>query len=284
MKKQNVANSNPAGRDKRVIKLSDDLLWGIHPVAEALLKEPDRIVELIVQKDKRGSKWEEIINAARQSDIKLSFVTSFKISADDDDSRQIRHQGIVARMSSTALLPFELLLQRFEERVKQGELPRLIVCDTIQDPHNLGAIIRSAHASGMSAVVVTREKSAPIGGVAAKSSAGAISHIDISQVTNLATALQQLKKAGAWVFGAVKDNEAQSLYQTDLCLPACIVVGSEGKGIRPLVQKQCDILVSIPMIGQLDSLNSSVAAGVIMFEAMRQNLPVSRFNCIYPIL
>ncbi len=268
MKKQHAAN--PAGRDKRVIRASDDLIWGIHPVAEALSEEPDRIVELILQKDKRGTKWEEIIDAARKSDTKLSFVTSLTISGDDDN--RIRHQGIVARMSSTALLPFEEMLQKFEEMVKIGEMPRLIVCDTIQDPHNLGAIIRSAYASGMAGVVMTREKSAPLGGVAAKSSAGAISHIDISQVTNLAMALQQLKKAGAWIFGAVKDNEAQSLYQTDLCLPACIVVGSEGKGIRPLVQKQCDILVSIPMAGQLDSLNSSVAAAVIMFEAMRQQI------------
>ncbi|MEE4240541.1 MAG: 23S rRNA (guanosine(2251)-2'-O)-methyltransferase RlmB [Desulfopila sp.] len=268
MKRQN--DSHPSGRDKRVVRLSDDLLWGIHPVSEAVSKEPDRIVELIIQKDKRGSKWEEIIKTARESRLKLSFVTTLKVAG--DDNVPIRHQGIVARVSSTPLLPFEKLLQKFEEKVKEGEMPRLMVCDTIQDPHNLGAIVRSAHASGMTGVVVTREKSAPLGGVAAKSSAGAMSHIDICQVTNLATALQQLKKAGAWVFGAVKESEAQSLYQTDLCLPACIVVGSEGKGIRPLVRKQCDILVSIPMVGQLDSLNSSVAAGVIMFEALRQHL------------
>jgi 23S rRNA (guanosine2251-2'-O)-methyltransferase len=124
----------------------------------------------------------------------------------------------------------------------------------------------------MAGVVITREKSAPLGGTAAKASAGAMSHIDIAQVTNLASALQQLKKAGAWIFGAVKESDAQSLYQTDLRLPTCFVVGSEGKGIRPLVRKQCDVLTSIPMIGTLDSLNSSVAAGVIMFEALRQNL------------
>ncbi|MBU1140766.1 MAG: RNA methyltransferase, partial [Proteobacteria bacterium] len=100
--------------------------------------------------------------------------------------------------------------------------------------------------------------------------AGAMSHIDICQVTNLATSLQALKKAGAWIFGAVKDAEAQSLYEADLAVPACVVVGSEGQGIRPLVRKQCDVLISIPMEGQLDSLNSSVAAGVIMFEMSRQ--------------
>ncbi len=97
-----------------------------------------------------------------------------------------------------------------------------------------------------------------------------MAHIDICQVANLSTALQKLKEAGAWIFGAVKDAEAQSLYSTDLALPACFVVGSEGQGIRPLVRKQCDVMLSIPMQGGLDSLNSSVAAGVILFEAMRQ--------------
>jgi len=271
MKKKSAAS--PSGRERR-IKLSSDLLWGVHPVYEALEQEPERVVELIALKDKRGTKWEEIIDKAKQHRIKISFVTTLKITG--ENSAEIRHQGIVARTSQVALLPFEDMLIKFTARINNGEHPRLIVCDTLQDPHNLGAIIRSAHASGVTGVVITSEKSAPLGGTAAKASAGAVSHIDISQVTNLATALQQIKKAGGWVFGAVKDAEAQSLYATDLQLPACIVVGGEGKGIRPLVQKQCDVLVSIPMIGKLDSLNSSVAAAVIMFEAMRQGLDKSR--------
>ncbi len=259
-----------AGDRERRLTLSDDLIWGIHPVFEALQEEPERIAELILVKEKRGTKWEEIIESARNHGIKLSFVATLKLAG--ENSSQIRHQGIVARMSHTPLLPFAGLVEKFRKMVSRGERPRLLACDTLQDPHNLGAIIRSAHASGVAGVVITREKSAPLGGIAAKSSAGAISHIDICQVTNLATALQQLKDAGAWVFGAVKESESQSLYQTDLCLPACIVVGGEGKGIRPLVRKQCDLLIAIPMIGRLDSLNSSVAAAVIMFEAMRQNM------------
>ena len=127
---------------------------------------------------------------------------------------------------------------------------------------------------GVSGVVLTRERSAPLGGTAAKSSAGAISHIDICQVTNLAESLKQLKEAGAWIFGAVKDATAQSIFTTDFALPACLVVGGEGQGIRPLVRKQCDVLVSIPMVGTLDSLNSSVAAGIIMFEMLRQTISV----------
>ena len=126
--------------------------------------------------------------------------------------------------------------------------------------------------AGFDGVLLTRERSAPLGGIAAKAAAGALSHIAISQVTNLSESLKQLKEAGAWIFGAVKDASAQSLYETDLLLPACIVVGSEGQGIRPLVRRQCDVLVSIPMPGALDSLNSSVAAGIIMFESLRQML------------
>jgi 23S rRNA (guanosine2251-2'-O)-methyltransferase len=252
------------------IRLSEDLLWGIHPVVEGLHKEPDRFTEIVLQKDRRGTKIEEIVDLARRIGIKLSFTESLKLTG--EGSSQVRHQGVVARMSEVALFPFEELLAKMEERIRRGERPRLMVCDSLQDPHNLGAIIRSALASGAVGMVVTRERSAPIGGTAAKSSAGAMSHLDICQVTNLANALNDLKKVGFWVFGAVKDADAASLYETDLTVPSCLVVGSEGKGIRPLVKRECDSLISIPMEGTLDSLNSSVAAAVILFEAMRQSL------------
>lgn len=252
----------------RTIRMEEGLLWGTHPVYEALEQEPERISEVILHVDRKGGKREEIIAMAKGAGIKLSFVTSIHLVGPDAD--QTRHQGVVARTSQTPLVSFEDLLAGFAAQVQQGERPRLIVLDSMQDPHNLGAIIRSAHASGMSGVLITRERSAPLSGTAAKASAGAISHIDICQVVNLATALQKLKKAGAWIFGAVKEGAAQSIYQTDFDLPACVVVGSEGQGIRPLVRQQCDVLISIPMVGSLDSLNSSVAAGVIMFEMLRQ--------------
>jgi 23S rRNA (guanosine2251-2'-O)-methyltransferase len=133
-------------------------------------------------------------------------------------------------------------------------------------------LIRTAHAAGVEFVLVTRERSAPLGGTAAKAAAGALSLVDISQVTNLTDALQACKDAGAWVFGAVKERNAQSIYETDFNLPACIVIGNEGRGIRPLVRRTCDVLISIPMAGELDSLNSSVAGAVIMFEMHRQKL------------
>ncbi len=256
------------GVEKR-IRISEDLIWGVHPVFEALLHAPERLLEIVLLRERHGAKLDEIVSLAREKGIRTTFVQSLRLTG--EGAGEVRHQGVLAKTCQTVLLPFEEMVQRFAGRVQNGELPRLIACDSLQDPHNLGAIIRSALASGAVGVVLTRERSAPLSGTAVKSSAGAVSHIDISQVTNLVAALKKLKEAGAWVFGAVKDSAAQSLYATDFRLPACIVVGSEGEGIRPLVRRECDILVSIPMAGSLDSLNSSVAAGVILFEAMRQN-------------
>lgn len=255
---------------ERNLRFSEDLLWGLHPVVEALKNEPNRLSEIIVQKDKRGTKFDEIVEIARDVKVKISFVDSIRLSG--EGASEVRHQGVIARVSQADLMDFSDFLIKFEKDVQAGKKPRIIVCDSLQDPHNLGAIVRSALASGASGVLMTRERSAPLGGTAAKSSAGAVSHIDICQVTNLVTSLADLKKAGAWVFGAIKDADAISLYKTDLNVPCCIVVGSEGKGIRPLVRRECDVLVSIPMVGTLDSLNSSVAAAVILFEAMRQAL------------
>ena len=252
------------------IRLSEDLLWGIHPIFESLEKEPERITEIILQKDKRGGKIEGIVEMARLHNIKLSFTDSLRLTG--EGSSQVRHQGVIARISDTPLVEFATFVEEMAERIERGEGVRLMICDSLQDPHNLGAIIRSALASGAVGVIVTRERSAPLGGTAAKASAGAMSHIALCQVTNLVAALKDLKNAGFWIFGAVKESEAQSLYATDLTVPSCLVVGSEGKGIRPLVKRECDVLISIPMAGTLDSLNSSVAAAVILFEARRQQL------------
>lgn len=271
MKRENRKRKTerPQTAEKR-IKVSEDLIWGIHPVFEALTEEPERVSEIIILKEKKGGKVEEIIELARKSKVKLNFVNGFKLTG--PDASQARHQGVLARTIQTTLMDFEDMVRDFQTKVEVGENPRLIVCDSLQDPHNLGAIIRSALASGMDGVLLTRERSAPLGGTAAKSAAGAMSHINISQVTNLANALKKLKKAGAWVYGAIKDADAVSIYSTDFTGPACIVIGSEGQGIRPLIKKECDVNISIPMRGSLDSLNASVAAGVIMFEMMRQNL------------
>ncbi|MBE0584795.1 MAG: 23S rRNA (guanosine(2251)-2'-O)-methyltransferase RlmB [Desulfofustis sp.] len=251
------------------IKYSEDLLWGVHPVLEAVRQDPGRLTELIVQKDRQGHRWQELIETARAAGIKCSFTERIKITGSPEGT-VINHQGVVARGAAVRLLPFDELLALFAEAVADGQRPKLLACDSLQDPHNLGAIIRSAHAAGVRFIVVTRERSAPLGGTAAKAAAGALSRVHLCQVTNLVDALQALKKAGAWVFGAVNDAAAVSIYQTDFDLPACLVVGNEGRGIRPLVRRSCDHLITIPMAGGMESLNSSVAGAVIMFEMYRQ--------------
>ncbi len=265
-----LTKGKEAGRPELRIKFSDDLIWGLHAVLEALRSEPERITELILQKGKRGSGWQEIVDCARDAHIKCSFAERITVSGALEEP--VIHQGVIARRAPVKLLPFDDLLSQFSARVQNKENPKVIACDCIQDPHNLGAIIRSAHASGVEHVLLTRERSAPLGGSAAKAAAGSLSRVKICQVANLSDALLALKEVGAWVFGAVKDPEGTSIYDTDLCLPACLVVGNEARGIRPLVKRSCDVLISIPMAGDIDSLNSSVAGGVIMFEMHRQEL------------
>lgn len=267
MERKNITSGK--SQEQR-IRYSDDLIWGIHPVLEMLQNEPDRVIELFLQKEKHGRTRQEIIDSARQEHIKYTFVDRLKIIGNQDIT--INHQGVVARTTPIALLPFDELLSFFERSCANNEIPKVVACDTIQDPHNLGAIIRSAHAAGVNHLLMSRDRSAPLGGTAAKASAGAVSRVRISQVTNMAEALKKLKEAGAWIFGAVKDDAAQSIYQTDFNLPTCLVVGNEGSGIRPLVKRHCDVLVSIPMAGEIDSLNSSVAAAVILFEMHRQSI------------
>lgn len=257
-----------SGREHR-IRYGDDLIWGIHPVLEVLQTQPERIVQLCVQKEKQSRGLQEIIDAARAHGINCLFVDKIKIGGSPEP---INHQGVVVKSAPVPLLPFDDLLNFFKDASRKGETPRLMACDSIQDPHNLGAIIRSAHAAGVTHLILPRDRSAPLAGVAAKASAGALAKMRISQVTNLAEALKRIKEAGGWIFGAVKDAQASSIYATDFNVPACLVVGNEGSGLRPLVKRHCDVLVSIPMVGEIDSLNSSVAAAVILFEMLRQSL------------
>ncbi len=265
-------SSKSAGREQR-IRYGDDLVWGVHPVLEVLHNQPDRVVEIFVQKEKHGRVWQDIIETARRRSIKLTFVDRVQISGGSEPiSQPINHQGVVARTAPVPLVELDALLAVFKASAEKGEKPRLMACDSIQDPHNLGAIIRSAHAAGVDHLIVTRDRSAPLAGTAAKAAAGAMSRVQICQVTNLAETLKKIKAAGGWIFGAVKDEQAHSIYRTDFNLPACLVVGNEGSGLRPLVQRHCDVLVSIPMVGEIDSLNSSVAAAVILFEMLRQSL------------
>ncbi|MCF6290275.1 MAG: 23S rRNA (guanosine(2251)-2'-O)-methyltransferase RlmB [Desulfobacterales bacterium] len=244
-----------------------ELLWGVHPVLEMLRDNPQRVSEITIHRSRSGPRIQEIIDLARGAGIKLRFDTPRgKGPAGDIDGKG--RQGVIARVLPFALLSLDGLIERL--RSVDGT-PLLLALDTIQDPHNLGAIIRTALAAGAHGVIITRERSAPLSGTVAKASAGAVARMDICRVTNLVTTLKRLQKEGIWVFGTVKDGPL-TIHQAEFTRPLCLVVGGEGKGIRPLVREQCDYLVTIPMQGRLDSLNSSVAAAVSLYEIVRQRM------------
>ncbi|MFH1215274.1 MAG: 23S rRNA (guanosine(2251)-2'-O)-methyltransferase RlmB [Pseudomonadota bacterium] len=242
-------------------RAEDNLVWGIHPVHELLVTRPRSVHEIIIQKGKTGAKLQEIIELARVEGIKIKFSTDFRMAG----SKQMNHQGIIAKVASFETLDEDAFLALLEQHAP----PFVLALDSIQDPHNLGAIIRSASAAGVTGLIVPKDRSAPLSGTVAKISAGALAYLPVCQVTNLARMLQKLKEMGVWTYGTVK-NGGNSIYRTKFSGAVCLVIGGEEKGIRPLIEEQCDFKVTIPMQRDLDSLNASVAAGVVMFEIVRQ--------------
>ena len=178
------------------------------------------------------------------------------------------HQGIIAVAAVRAYATVEDILSIAEAR---GEKPLLVVCDEISDPHNLGAIIRTAECAGAHGVVIPKRRSTGLTAVVAKSSAGAVSYMPVARVPNIPALLKDLKKQGIWVFGAAAEGTV-SLYGADFKNAAAIVIGSEGDGMTRLVRENCDFLVSIPMKGRISSLNASAAAAILLYEALRQRL------------
>ncbi|WP_028578935.1 23S rRNA (guanosine(2251)-2'-O)-methyltransferase RlmB [Desulfogranum japonicum] len=245
-----------------------EVIWGIHSVTEALNSNPNGINEIKVQKGKSNARLQHIIDLAREHSVRLRFLDPARFGV----GRQCNHQGVVAQLSELPVQSFEDL-REFLSRTEADAAPRILALDSIQDPRNLGSILRSALAAGFTHICMTRERSVSITPTVVRTSAGATAHLHIFQAVNMADALTRIKEFGYWVYGAVVDREkSQSIYQVDFAQQVCLVIGSEGKGIRPLVQKQCDQLVTIPMYGDFDSLNASVAAAVVMFEVNRRRL------------
>ena len=178
------------------------------------------------------------------------------------------HQGVIAVAAAQAYATVEDILSAARDR---GEQPLLVVCDEISDPHNLGAIIRTAECAGAHGVIIPKRRSAGLTAVVAKTSAGAVSYLPVARVPNISALLKDLQKAGIWVFGTAAEGSVP-LYEADLKGPAAIVIGSEGDGMSRLVRENCDFLVSIPMKGRISSLNASAAAAILLYEAVRQRL------------
>ncbi len=250
-----------------VAEPSDDLLWGINAVWETLQQSAGGISEVFIQQGKAGPRIQQIIDLAKDRGIAVRFVDANRMHV----PRHCRHQGVVARQCEAKLMSLEALLESLGGSGRSGEPLKILVLDSIQDPRNLGSILRSALAAGFNHIIMTRERSVPVTGTVARTSAGAVAHLHLCQVTNLADTLKILQERGFWIFGAVVESEVSSIYDADFSGPICLVIGSEGKGIRPLVRKQCDFLVTIPMSASFNSLNASVAAAIIMFEIARRS-------------
>ncbi len=178
------------------------------------------------------------------------------------------HQGIIALAAAHEYATIDDILA---EAAARGEAPLIVICDELSDPHNLGAILRSAECAGAHGVIIPKRRSVGLTATVAKASAGAVEYMKVARVTNISSAISELKDKGVWVFGTAAEGSIP-MYQADLSGPAAIVIGNEGDGMSPLVRKNCDVMVSIPMDGRISSLNASAAASILLYEAVRQRL------------
>lgn len=256
-------NSNVSGEvESKIVR--EDLIEGRNAVIEAL--KSDRTVEyiLIAKGDMVGS-ISVVLALAKEKGIVTKEVDRRKL---DEMSQTSSHQGVIAVVTPYKYFEINDIFKYAEEK---GEKPFIIILDEIQDPHNFGSIIRTAEVCGAHGIIIPKRKNVGATPIVYKTSAGAIEYVKIAKVTNINVAIEEIKKRGVWVYGA--DMEAQDyIFNTDLTGAVALVIGSEGKGIAKLTKEKCDVLVKIPMIGKITSLNASVAGGIIMYEIMKQKI------------
>ncbi|WP_186567289.1 23S rRNA (guanosine(2251)-2'-O)-methyltransferase RlmB [Lawsonibacter celer] len=243
---------------------ADGLIEGRNAVIEAL-RAGTAIDKIFLARGETDAALGHIASAARDKGVVVVEADRRKL---DGMSRTHAHQGVIALAAVREYASVEDILSAARER---EEPPLIVVCDELSDPHNLGAVIRTAECAGAHGVIIPKRRSAGLTAIVAKTSAGAVSHIPVARVANLTACLKQLKESGVWVFGTDASGD-KLLYEADLKGPAAIVIGSEGAGMGRLVAENCDFLVRIPLNGKINSLNASAAAAVLLYEAVRQRL------------
>ncbi len=239
------------------------LVYGINPVLEALRAGSVREIRLV---DREKGRLAALVEAAIRAGVAIRHATPVEL---DRATRGGVHQGVVAEVQGGASQERLDVSDLLDRAAAAGTPPLLVVLDGVEDPHNVGAILRTVDAAGATGVVRQSRHAAPLDGATAKASAGAVSHVGVAEVVNIARAVEELKEAGVWTVGLAGDGPTR-YDQVDLTLPTAVVVGAEGTGLRRLVRERCDWVASIPMAGHLGSLNVSVATGVVLFEAVRQ--------------
>lgn len=237
------------------------IIFGIHAVEQAV-KAGEPLNQVWLQGDSNNKRLQKLQQLMQQKDISFEPVSSNQLKQLCDE----KHQGVVAQLTDVKMLTERQL----KADVNDWQEPLILVLDGLEDPRNLGACLRSAAAAGVTAVIVSKNQSAPITATTHKTAAGAIAHLDIYQVSNMARALGIIKAAGVWVYGTDCTETSTPIYQQSLTGSTALVMGNEGSGLRRLVKEKCDYLVHIPMSADWDSLNVAVATGVVLFEAVRQ--------------
>lgn len=243
--------------------MKTEIIFGHHPVKEAMRAQRRKIHQIYISRDTPSQRSKKMIARAQTDRVPVEQLPADKMST---LTRTDHHQGIGARVSPYPTTDTRTLIDQARE---SGQPPFFLIADSVLDPHNLGALIRTALSVGVHGIITPKDRSAPPSATVSKASAGALEHVNLARVTNLSRTINRLKEAGLWIFGL--DRAAgQTIYAADMSGPTALVVGGEEKGIRPLVKKHCDLLVSIPQHGPLDSLNASVAGAVAMYEGVRQ--------------
>lgn len=254
---EKVAKSAPLD----VVELPEDMVAGRNAVMEAL-KGSRSVNKLMIANGSTEGSIKEIIAVAKEKGVNIQYWDRSKL---DSIARGIRHQGVLAQVAPVQYAELEDILQVAKDR---NEPPFIVLLDELEDPHNLGAILRTADAAGVHGVLIPKHRSCPLSATVAKTSAGAVEHVPVARVGNLVQTIKKLKQEGLWV--AAADMDGKDYYDTDLTGPLLLIIGSEGQGVGRLVKEQCDFVVRIPMVGRINSLNASVAGSILMYEAMKQ--------------
>lgn len=245
---------------------NDELVFGIHAVNALMDSAPERFIEIWLLKGREDERLMSIINMARKLGISAQMVQRKVL---DEKSEGEQHQGVIARVKQGKVFTENDLDDIINKANTQGIPPFLLILDGVTDPHNLGACLRNADASGVQAIIVPKDNAARITPTVRKVAVGAVESVPLVQVTNLSRTMKQLQELGVWIIGTAGETDT-CLYDVKLSGPMALVMGAEGKGMRRLTRENCDQLVKLPMAGKVSSLNVSVATGICLFEIVRQ--------------
>lgn len=258
---------NPQKKDSQLSTLNSSLIFGMLPVLEAFKAGGRRIERILIAEGSREKRLNELLDLVHENRVPFQKVPRQNLSKFVDFDAN--HQGVIAFVASADYYDTDKLLNEISEKIESGEKPLLVILDGIEDPRNLGAILRTCETAGVDGVFIPERRAVGLNETVSKSSAGATEYVKVAKVTNLNRLIEDLKSRNIWIVGTSFETD-KNYTEWDWNQPTALVMGSEGKGLHRLVAENCDMLIKIPMQGKIESLNVSVATGVILFEGIRQ--------------